>query len=282
MAKGLDPVSGVPAYRQIADRLRERIASGELAPGDRLPSEAELMDTYSAARATVRQAVGVLRSEGLVVAEQGRGAFVRGRPPVRRLAYDRFARRHRERGRAAFLAEMEGRQPEVEVLAVESYAAPVEIAGRLGVAEDAKVLRRFRRYLDGGQPLEIADLIHPVVNCRGHSDGGDQPRSGRDLRTHRRAGTPARPLRRGCDGADANSRGGARPAVAGGNAAVLHLVRTAYDSEGQAVEVCDTVMAADRYVLSYELPCSLTVSESSRHSPVCYLSRGVSAVILLL
>ena len=98
MAKGVDPTSGVPAYRQMADRLRERIASGELAPGDRVPSEAELMETYSAARATVRQAIGVLRTEGLVVAEQGRGAFVRSRPPVRRLASDRFARRHRRRG----------------------------------------------------------------------------------------------------------------------------------------------------------------------------------------
>jgi GntR family transcriptional regulator len=35
---------------------------------------------------------------------------------------------------------------------------------------------------------------------------------------------------------------------------VFHLVRTAYDTEGRAVEVCDTVMAADSYVLSYSLP----------------------------
>lgn len=35
---------------------------------------------------------------------------------------------------------------------------------------------------------------------------------------------------------------------------VFRLVRTAFASEGQAVEVCDTVMASDRYVLSYELP----------------------------
>jgi GntR family transcriptional regulator len=74
---GIDPRSGVPAYRQIAGRLRERISAGDLQPGDRLPSEADLMRSYSAARATVRQAVGLLRSEGLVYAEQGRGAFVR-------------------------------------------------------------------------------------------------------------------------------------------------------------------------------------------------------------
>jgi GntR family transcriptional regulator len=35
---------------------------------------------------------------------------------------------------------------------------------------------------------------------------------------------------------------------------VFHLVRTAYDTEGRAVEVCDTIMAADSYVLAYRLP----------------------------
>ncbi|SED94268.1 GntR family transcriptional regulator [Streptomyces sp. 3213] len=37
---------------------------------------------------------------------------------------------------------------------------------------------------------------------------------------------------------------------------VIHLVRTAYDMEGRAVEVCDTVVAADAYVLSYQLPAT--------------------------
>ena len=35
---------------------------------------------------------------------------------------------------------------------------------------------------------------------------------------------------------------------------VIHLIRTAYDTEGRAVEVCDTVMAADAYALAYRLP----------------------------
>ncbi|MGC0331122.1 DNA-binding GntR family transcriptional regulator [Streptomyces sp. SAI-170] len=37
---------------------------------------------------------------------------------------------------------------------------------------------------------------------------------------------------------------------------VIHLIRTALDTEGRAVEVCDTVMAADAYVLSYQLPAT--------------------------
>ncbi len=35
---------------------------------------------------------------------------------------------------------------------------------------------------------------------------------------------------------------------------VFHLIRTAYDTDGRAVEVCDTIMAADAYVLAYSLP----------------------------
>ena len=56
---------------------------------------------------TVRHAIQVLQGEGLVVAEHGRGVFVRPRPPVRRLASDRFDRRLREQGKAAFIAEAE-------------------------------------------------------------------------------------------------------------------------------------------------------------------------------
>ena len=237
----------------MADRLRERIASGELAPGDRVPSEAELMETYSAARATVRQGIGVLRSEGLVVAEQGRGAFVRSRPPVRRLASDRFARRHRDEGKAAFTAEMEGRQPQVKVLAVEPYAAPAAVAQRLGLPEDAKVLRRFRRYLDGGQPLEIATSYIPWALAEGTAMVESNPGPGG---IYARIEEKGRRLGRFTEEVTARmpTAEEARALALPTGTPVLHLIRTAYDADGQAVEVCDTVMAADRYVLSYELP----------------------------
>src|SRR5215211_1757793 len=99
----IDPTSDRPAYRQIADQLRAVIVGGRLEPGAQLPSERALMDTYRAARGTVRQAIATLRAEGLVDIEHGRGAFVRRRPPVQRKAYDRFARRHRDAGKAAYL-----------------------------------------------------------------------------------------------------------------------------------------------------------------------------------
>ena len=93
------------------------------------------MDRHSVARGTVRDAMDLLRAEGLVRTEHGRGSFVRDRPPVRRLAHDRFARRHRERGQAAYLAELEadGRRPEVQVLEIARVKAPVVGALRLQV-----------------------------------------------------------------------------------------------------------------------------------------------------
>jgi DNA-binding GntR family transcriptional regulator len=64
------------AYRQLASALRERISSGELAPGKRMPSEKDLHDEFGLARETVRRALAVLRAEGLIEVRQGHGTFV--------------------------------------------------------------------------------------------------------------------------------------------------------------------------------------------------------------
>ena len=89
----------------------------------------------------------LLRAEGVVRTEHGRGSFVRDRPPARRLAHDRFARRHQERGQAAYLAklEAEGRRPEVQVLEIARVTAPDEVAVWLQLAIGADVLIRRRR-----------------------------------------------------------------------------------------------------------------------------------------
>jgi GntR family transcriptional regulator len=103
----IDPASDRAVYKQIADHLRDSIARGRLHEGEQLPSEAQLMEHYGVARMTVRNALRILLDEGITTAEHGRGVYVRSRPPVRRLASDRFAQRHRKEGKAAFLAESE-------------------------------------------------------------------------------------------------------------------------------------------------------------------------------
>ena len=68
----------VATWKQLADRLRQAIRSGELAPGQRVPSELSLTQEYRLSRLTVRRALQQLRSEGLIVVVQSRGTFVMG------------------------------------------------------------------------------------------------------------------------------------------------------------------------------------------------------------
>jgi DNA-binding transcriptional regulator YhcF (GntR family)/predicted GIY-YIG superfamily endonuclease len=64
-------------YKQIADDLRRAILDGHFAPGARLPGQHQLMRDYDVAESTVRQALGVLKTEQLVSSRQGAGVFVR-------------------------------------------------------------------------------------------------------------------------------------------------------------------------------------------------------------
>jgi GntR family transcriptional regulator len=67
----------LPLYRQVEADLRERITSGGLAPGQRLPSETELATLYSASKITLRQALANLAADGLIERRAGKGTFVR-------------------------------------------------------------------------------------------------------------------------------------------------------------------------------------------------------------
>ena len=67
-------------YEAIAQQLKQKIQDGSLAPGQKLPSEAELCLEYEASRLSVRSAVGMLAAQGLVQTFQGKGSFVLEQP----------------------------------------------------------------------------------------------------------------------------------------------------------------------------------------------------------
>lgn len=73
----LERDSGVPLYRQICQRLREAILSGELTEGIRLPTERALASQLGVNRTTVMNAYNELASEGLIQGHVGRGTLVR-------------------------------------------------------------------------------------------------------------------------------------------------------------------------------------------------------------
>ncbi|MGW3365277.1 GntR family transcriptional regulator [Streptosporangium canum] len=251
----LDPTSDRAVFRQIADHIRHAIEQGTLAEGDKVPSEAQLMQHYGVARMTIRNALQVLQGEGLTVAEHGRGVFVRSHPPVRRLASDRFARRHREQGKAAFIAETEGAggKPTVDSIKITEERPSAEVAELLGITSEDHVIARSRRYLINGQPVETAVSYIPAEIARDTQIA--QPDSGP-------GGIYARLEELGYRldhfVEEIRSRMPLRDEVRALKLApgvpVFHLVRTAYATDGRAVEVCDTVMSSDAYVLSYELP----------------------------
>jgi GntR family transcriptional regulator len=249
----IDRLDDRAPYRQIADHLRSAIDAGRLGPGDRLPSEAELKQHYGVARMTARQAIQELRSEGRVVAEHGRGVFVRQPPPVRRLASDRFAREHREAGKAAFLAEAEkgGFRAHVDQIEVARIEAPAAIRERLRI-DDKLVLCRSRRYLADDRPVEVAVSYLPLSIAEGTAiaeidtgPGGVYARledAGHTLDRFVEEVTARMPT--------AEERRRLELPV---GVPVLVVVRTAYDITGTPVEVCDTAKAAPAFVLEYDI-----------------------------
>ncbi|GGL19171.1 GntR family transcriptional regulator [Sphaerisporangium melleum] len=74
--------TGRPGYLQIADELRGQITSGALPAGQALPSIAQLCQRYEVSASVVKAAISVLRTEGYVIGQQGKGVFVRDRPPA--------------------------------------------------------------------------------------------------------------------------------------------------------------------------------------------------------
>ena len=72
----IDFESHIPYYHQLLEIIKIKIKEGTWSPGDRIPSEAELCDTYGVSRTVVRQALRELESENIIIRRKGKGTFV--------------------------------------------------------------------------------------------------------------------------------------------------------------------------------------------------------------
>ncbi|MFE3182539.1 GntR family transcriptional regulator [Streptomyces violascens] len=258
MASTVGAKSGKPRYLQIADDIEEQIKTGVLAPAAEVPSEAQLMDRYGVSSGTVRKAVAQLRAVGLVDTLHGKGSFVKSRPPVRRKSSDRFRRSHRLAGKAAYIAETEqaGVKPTVRVLSIGPVEAPAEIAERLSVAAGDKVLARRRLYFSDGVPTEEATSYLPWDIARDIPELFEENPGG--------GGIYARLEEHGHEFTEYIETVRARLATKQEATAlslspgspVIHLTRDAVTTSGRVVEVCDTIMAADQFILDYRIPAT--------------------------
>ena len=76
-----DDDSRIPKYRQIYNQIKATILSGRLQPGDKLPTQAEMMDKYGVYVVTSARAYRELAQEGLIVGKPARGTFVADQAP---------------------------------------------------------------------------------------------------------------------------------------------------------------------------------------------------------
>ena len=154
-----------PMYRQIADDLRGKIDSGEIVHGAQLPTEIELMDAYSASRNTVRDAIKLLTTRGMVEPRPGQGTFVveRINPFVTTLTGDPESGQGGGEGRI-YIAEVEAgrRSPAVSDPRVEVQRANEAIADALRIQEGDQVVgRHYQRFIDG-VPFSLQTSFYPM------------------------------------------------------------------------------------------------------------------------
>jgi len=73
----LKPIRTRKIYEQIVDQIGQLVARGQLKPGDRLPSERELVERFQVSRASIREAISALEMMGLIEVRSGEGTYIR-------------------------------------------------------------------------------------------------------------------------------------------------------------------------------------------------------------
>lgn len=132
-------------YYQLSQHLQQQIVEGELSPNQQLPTEDKLMELFGVSRGTVRKAVGLLQSQGLVRREQGRGTFVNDQSNGTMAGF--------ELGEFAKEMRRQFREPSTEVVKQEITVAPADIATHLSLNEGDPIIHIQRLRLADKRPI---------------------------------------------------------------------------------------------------------------------------------
>lgn len=240
-------------YEAIADVLRSRITSGELAPGDKVPSENEIMDDFGVGRDTAYKALQVLRDEGLTESRRGAPTRVRKFHPVRRSASKRLASDVWGAGTSMWDIDVRDERPKVIDVEVDRVEASSRVAAALGVSRGTPVIRRSRRYVLNDKPVlaavsylpaDIADST-PIAEV----DTGSGGIYGRLKELGHGPARFTEEIRVRMPSKDEKSR----LSLERGTPVIL-LVRTAFTDSGRAVEVNEMILDSSNYILDYDIP----------------------------
>ncbi len=242
-------------YQRIADELRERIVRGALAPGADVPTEAELAETWATSRGPVRNALALLRGEGLIETGRGRPARVVGRKSTQAVdASIPFTR----------WAESIGALPGAVTQQVSRRRAGSELAAAFGIEESEHVVEVLRLRLLDGRPTMFERLryIADIGQLLFEHDL-DAVSITELLAEH---GFPSSTVDHEIDAVSADSLDSEMLEIAPG-APVLRLHRISYDADGRIYEVSDDHYRSDIVRFS--------VSSSGRSSNGEHYLRGL-------
>lgn len=148
----------LPLYLQIANELRQDIQASTFQVGDRLPTEAELSKRFSVNRHTLRRAMEVLRTEGIVDVERGRGTFVVSVPIT-------FPIGKRVRFNESLKAQ--SLKPQVEILKAIETPADAKVAQNLDIAAGEPVVLFERLSLIDDVPISLSSSHFPSAQFPG-------------------------------------------------------------------------------------------------------------------
>jgi len=146
------PPEALPLYLQIAQELRRNIEESVFKVGEQLPTEAELSERFGVNRHTLRRAIEVLRQEGIVGVERGRGTFVMADPISVPLG---------KRVRFNDALKAQALTPTWEVLRIVALQADAKQAQRLDIAVGDPVVLFERLSSIDDLPISIASSYFP-------------------------------------------------------------------------------------------------------------------------
>ncbi|OPZ64188.1 MAG: HTH-type transcriptional repressor YvoA [Firmicutes bacterium ADurb.Bin506] len=245
------PVSGsmvlnrdlpVPLYQQVYNIWKRRIESGDLKPGDRLPTERELCDAYDVSQITVRQAIQMLVNDGLVVRRPRTGTHVAHRKFNQDLIrLTSFSEDMRSRGL----------RPGGRVLAVAEEPADALVADKLRLAPKEPVIRIERLRTAEDEPMAIEVFRIQSSLCPGLAQRDMEGASLYDVLT-KGYGLDLAWADQSLEAGLAGQREAAALGIRRG-APVLRVERLTYNSSRNPLEYTTSVYRADRYKLNVSM-----------------------------
>ncbi len=213
------------------------------------------MAEFAVSRPTVRAALNILKTEGRVHARQGRGVFVRGPEPKLHRSSDRYTRPDREPDRPPVMVDATAPEPpKLELRRFAPEPASPAVARRLALAEGATVLVTTLRSATAGFILEIstAYLPYDLVKDSPAADPTRQPWLADTIANLARLDVHVDRVREEVVARAATPQETIDLHLRPGQHVVFEIARTMF-AAGGPVEACDTVLPADRYVLTYEV-----------------------------